>query len=148
MVGLVAKLNATKPHGHRERPPWATNGWPTLFSHGFSYPKPILSCSSKPKPWEHDHHTWQRRSTTSPPLMTVDLSLCFSFRLTPFVALSLFGLVLSFGWFGDRLWKLEDFLWFWEVRACRSVGFDVFFVNLDRKSWFHGKLLRAQNVVF
>ena len=24
-----------------------------------------------------------------------------------------------------RLWKLENFIWVWEMRACRSVGFDM-----------------------
>ena len=80
--------------------------------------------------------------------------------------LSLF--VLSFGWFVIRLWNLENFIWVWEMRACRSVGFDMcpieiclcvlewvfnlicnfFSVCLDRKSWFLEKILNAQNIVF
>ena len=29
-----------------------------------------------------------------------------------------------------RLWKLENFIWVWEMRACRSVGFDMCLVEI------------------
>ena len=33
------------------------------------------------------------------------------------------------------LWKLEDFFWVWEMRACRSMGFDVCLVEIACVFW-------------
>ena len=126
----------------------------SLYYCRFLSPKPdSLLSSAMPEPHEYGHHTRQHKSTGSPPLMVVNLSLFLFYPLVDLVI---------------RLWKLENFIWVWEMRACRSVGFDMcpveivyvfsngfliwvvifFSVCLDRKSWFLEKILNAQNIVF
>ena len=83
----------------------------SLYSHRFLSPKPdSLSSLAMPKPHEYGHHTRQHKSMGSPPLMVADLSLFLFYPLVDLVI---------------RLWKLENFICVWEMRACRSVGFDM-----------------------
>ena len=83
----------------------------SLYSHRYLSPKPdSLSSLAMPEPHEYSHHTRQHKSMGSPPLMATDLSLFLFYPLVDLVI---------------RLWKLENFTWVWEMRACRSVGFDM-----------------------
>ena len=89
-----------------QQPPRAAEGWLSISL----ISQVSLSSSAMLEPHKHGHHTQQHKSTKSPPLMAADLSLFLFYPLVDLVI---------------RLWKLENFIWVWEMRACRSMGFDM-----------------------